>query len=57
MSSEPLVCDFSDDFRMTLAKSVKMFGIEKVEKSLVESGFSPSVAKALIRNVMRNYGW
>ena len=52
-----LYCDFTPSFVDTLYSSMKRFGVGMVYQSLLVTGFKKSVAKALIRKVMRERGW
>lgn len=55
--SKIINCDFSPSSKDVISIMIKQLGIKRAEKELLKLGAEPSVAKAVIRNVMRKKGW
>lgn len=50
--------DFSPQFRMQIFTNIKHNGGPQYwTKKLIELGYHPSFAKAIVRNITRNMGW
>jgi hypothetical protein len=50
------IAPFTVQERMTILGMIKTMGIKKTEVELMKM-YHPSVAKAVIKNTCRNYGW
>lgn len=49
---------FDPDFRRSIFLQIKHHGGPQYnELKMIEAGFHPSFAKAIIRNITRNEGW
>jgi len=49
--------DFSQKGLDTIYKSIKLYGMKETERLLIADGVQISVAKCLIRKVLRERGW
>lgn len=48
---------FQHQFKMNVLQSIKTEGIERTKAKLLAEGLSDAKVRAIIRNIIRRYGW
>lgn len=55
---EVIYANFSPEFRAEVVNQIKRHGGPNYNlKKMIEAGFSPSFAKAIVRSIIRREGW